>query len=382
MATTTPDGVVHYTVDGSEPTPASPSAQPLVLDTPLTSTQVRAIAVAPGFFLSPTSSATYDIQASVGVPTLTPAGGTYAGSVTVTMSSSTAGATIYYTTDGSTPTTASTQLSGSSVTFATQGTVTVRAMASKGGLYADSAVSGAEVYSIGSQVSTPTFAPEDSELHKKNGGSVTISCSTPGATIYYTTGEFESPTSSSTRYTGAVDLDGDKGQLFHMRAIAVKSGWLASEVGYKSYSQGDRVEPLTISPPGGPLAPGQTVSMTTDTGGAKIYYTSVEPQPGYDPKNDDEWTWYRDPVELPAGTYWILGTKANKGDTDMVVLTFSSAQQAATPTFGVAAGTYVTRRPWDDGPGAVTCGTLTTQDDCSQESTCKWASASSTCLPS
>ena len=31
---------------------------------------------------------------------------------------------------------------------------------------------------------------------------------------------------------------------------------------------------------------------------------------------------------------------------------------------------------------AVKCGTLTTQDDCSQESTCKWASASSTCLPS
>ena len=36
----------------------------------------------------------------------------------------------------------------------------------------------------------------------------------------------------------------------------------------------------------------------------------------------------------------------------------------------------------DDDDDAVTCGTLTTQDDCSQESTCKWASASSTCLPS
>ena len=35
----------------------------------------------------------------------------------------------------------------------------------------------------------------------------------------------------------------------------------------------------------------------------------------------------------------------------------------------------------DDGTLAV-AGTLTTQDDCSQESTCKWSTASSACLPS
>lgn len=46
------------------------------------------------------------------VTTVTPAGGTYSGSVAVTLSVNKAGSTIYYTTDGSSPTTASTVYSG------------------------------------------------------------------------------------------------------------------------------------------------------------------------------------------------------------------------------------------------------------------------------
>src|SRR2546428_866498 len=55
---------------------------------------------------SSVTSATYTIR--VVAPTFNPAGGTFVGSVAVTMSTSTSGASIYYTTAGSAPTSAST----------------------------------------------------------------------------------------------------------------------------------------------------------------------------------------------------------------------------------------------------------------------------------
>ena len=60
---------------------------------------------------------------------------------------------------------------------------------------------------------------------------VTISCTTPGATIYYTTNGSD-PTASSTQYNGAITVD----ETMTIKAIAIKSGMANSTVAYATYS--------------------------------------------------------------------------------------------------------------------------------------------------
>src|SRR6266700_577854 len=154
-------------------------------------------------------------------PTFSPGGGTYTGSVTVTISDATSGATIYYTTDGSTPTTSSAVYSGA-LTF-TQ-TTTLKAMAAASGM-TNSAV-GSATYTIQQQqqVATPAFSPGGGTY----AGSVTVSISdaTSGATIYYTT-DGSTPTVSSAVYSGALTFT----QTTTLKAMAAASGMTNSAVG-------------------------------------------------------------------------------------------------------------------------------------------------------
>ena len=60
---------------------------------------------------------------------------------------------------------------------------------------------------------------------------VTISCTTQGATIYYTTNGSD-PTASSTQYNGAITVD----ETMTIKAIAIKSGMANSTVAYATYS--------------------------------------------------------------------------------------------------------------------------------------------------
>src|SRR5207302_6122638 len=92
-------------------------------------TTLQAMAAASGMTNSAVASATYIIQQQqqVATPTFSPGGGTYTGSVTVSISEATSGATIYYTTDGSTP-----AVYTGALTF-TQ-TTTLQAMAAASGM--------------------------------------------------------------------------------------------------------------------------------------------------------------------------------------------------------------------------------------------------------
>jgi hypothetical protein len=87
----------------------------------------------------PTATPTATPNGTVATPIISPNGGTFRRNVTVSLSCSTAGATIYFTTDGSVPTTSSSVYSGS---FTLTRSTTVRAKAAESG-FSDSAIASA-----------------------------------------------------------------------------------------------------------------------------------------------------------------------------------------------------------------------------------------------
>jgi sugar lactone lactonase YvrE len=128
LSSVTPGAAIYYTVDGSTPTTGSTLyTDPIVLSS---SDTIKAIAVAPGVQASAVASAAYVISLSTGGPVFSPAAGPYTTTQTVALSSSTPGATIYYTTNGTTPTTSSSVYTGPLTVSSSQ---TVNAIALAGG---------------------------------------------------------------------------------------------------------------------------------------------------------------------------------------------------------------------------------------------------------
>src|SRR5258708_2859020 len=102
IASATAGAVVHYPTDGATPTAASPAYSAAVhVGAPETISAI-AIDTASGFTNSAVATALYTINAAAtpaAAPTFNPAAGTYPAAQTVTISSTTSGASIYYTTD-------------------------------------------------------------------------------------------------------------------------------------------------------------------------------------------------------------------------------------------------------------------------------------------
>ena len=164
------------------------------------------------------------VMETVETPEFSVASGAVNSGTEVTITCATEGAKIYYTTDGSEPTTSSTEYTAAiSVTAA----VTLKAIAVKSGMN-DSAVASVS-YTIKGTVASPEFNVASGEVD--SGTEVTITCSTEGAKIYYTTDGSE-PTASSTEYTAAISVTA----AVTLKAIAVKSGMNNSAVASASYT--------------------------------------------------------------------------------------------------------------------------------------------------
>jgi hypothetical protein len=330
ISTTTAGATIYYTTDGTAPgTSSMQYTAPIAITAAVT---IQAIATASGFGTSAVASATYTLMGlqTVTTPTFSPVAGAVLSGTTVTISTPTTGATIYYTTDGTTPGTSSTQYTAPiAITAAT----TIKAIATASG-FADSAVTSAS-YTILAPAATPTFSPVAGAV--LSGTTVAISTTTTGATIYYTT-DGTTPGTSSTQYTTPIAITA----ATTIKAIAMASGFADSAVGTAAYTILAPAATPTFSPAAGAVLSGTTVAISTTTAGATIYYTTDGTTPGTSS------TQYTAPIAITAATtIKAIATASGFASSAVGSATYTILPPAATPTFSplagaVLAGTAVT----------------------------------------
>ena len=179
------------------------------------------------------------VSSSVATPTFSPVEGAVVSGTDVTINCSTPNSTIYYelTTNGSEPSTPTTEstpyTSAINITTATK----IKAIAvDNNGSLTNSNVASAS-YTIAAPCATPTFSEAAGEVDK--GTTVTISSTTTGSTIYYTTNG-DTPTTSSQHGTeGDASATVTVDAAMTIKAIAVKDGNANSEVASITYTVKD-----------------------------------------------------------------------------------------------------------------------------------------------
>ena len=233
-------------------------------------------------------------------PGFSAAAGDVAYGTSLSLSCDTAGASIYYTTDGTTPDPADlAQLYSSAISITDN--ITVKAIAVKDG-YRNSAVASRSF-------TVPTVA---NPVITITSNTATITCTTVGATIYYTT-DGSDPTTSSTPYSSAFSVASG----VTVKAFAYKDNYKSSGIVSKkngetsvyvvigdyatanSWSNETRYSSITIN---------SNISATASTGGSNTgkYYTT-----------DDTWRFYQN----ESGTLTI---SAASGTIKKIKVTFTA----------------------------------------------------------
>ncbi|MCX7026228.1 MAG: chitobiase/beta-hexosaminidase C-terminal domain-containing protein [Spirochaetes bacterium] len=251
---------IRYTTDGTSPTSISGTLYSSYI-TVTQNTTIKAIAYKAGWADSSVVSAVYGIRAAT--PTFSPGAGPYTEAQTVTISTATSGASIRYTIDGTTP--SSTNGTVYTGAFGIPSNLTLKACAYSSNM-ADSGVASA-AYSF--RVATPVISLASNTYTSAQ--TITISTTTSGASIRYTT-DGSTPTSTTgTVYTGALSP-----ATMTLRAYAYKSNWTDS---YEATSKTYTFQPAapTFSPAAGTYSSAQSVTISSTTRGAPIPYFRSPP---------------------------------------------------------------------------------------------------------
>ncbi len=260
----------------------------------------------------------------VAKPRFDPSGGAgsyYNTELSIVVTVDTPGATIHYTRDGEEPTQADAFVA-SGATVLVDASQVLKAKAWKSGM----PPSGSSRADFVMKLATPVLSPPGGSFSAPQ--NVTISTTTPGATLRYTTNG-SLPTESSPVYTGPVTLGGT-GYLW---AMGFRPGWEPSDLGgaYFTFSFGPL--PLPVATPGAGTQEGPLSVALSSVPGATIYYTTNGSAP------TTASPIYTEPLVLTSST--TIKAKAYHPDyTPSPMLTQTYTIRMAQPVFSIAAGTH------------------------------------------
>ena len=261
---------IYYTTDGSAPVPGQGTTKQYTTALTLNATTtLKAIATAPGDTNSATTAATYTLI--VATPAITPGAESFSGTVSVSITDATSGSAIYYTTDGSAPVPGqgTTKQYGTALTLSSTTTVNAIATAPSD----TNSANASATYTL--IVATPVITPGSESF--SGTVSVSITDSTSGSAIYYTTdGSAPVPGQGTTKqYLTALSLNSTS----TVRAIATAPGDTNSPTSSATYTL---IAAAPVIMPGSESFSGTVSVSITAASGSTIYYTTdgSAPVPG------------------------------------------------------------------------------------------------------
>jgi hypothetical protein len=328
ISAVTPGTEIRYTTDGTEPSDASALyTAPIIIDK---NTNLKVKGFISGWAECATVSVNFTFQAQPPVFGTEP--GIHSGPFNLSISSPTSGAEIRYTTDGTEPAESSALYTAPiSITSSTQ----VQAKAYKTDWNASSVTSG--TFSL--RAAAPVFSPVPGSFYTAQ--NVTIACSTPGTAIHYTTNG-STPTSASPLYTAPVSV----AQTTVLKAIAVKTGWSDSNVTTGSYNF--QIYAPEFNPAGGQYSGVQSVTISCQTPGSQIRYTTDNTTPSQTSALYTGPLYIQNNVSIRARAF-----KQGYFDSPVTTASYLFVNAVALPVFSPPSGTY-----YELTPVSISCATI------------------------